>query len=127
MTIRLIQRLRNNTIKTETRLYVRIALQESDLHLLEAIQACFGGSISKRFHPKSDSVSYSYSSVSFSNCYNMIKYFDRYNLSSNKYLEYLFFRKAYLMVLREEHLTVEGISILKRLQRTMSRFKHTKK
>jgi len=127
LTIRLIQRLRNNTIKTETRLYVRIALQESDLHLLEAIQACFGGSISKRFHPKSDSVSYSYSSVSFSNCYNMIKYFDRYNLSSNKYLEYLFFRKAYLMVLREEHLTVEGISILKRLQRTMSRFKHTKK
>ena len=121
--IRLLNRLRNNKERTETRLYIRIELQESELHILESIKSTFGGSISKRVH-KTNHISYSYNSVSYQACFKWIQYLDKYNLNSNKYLEYLFLRKAYLLVQSGEHLTTEGVSKLEKIQSTMSRLKN---
>ena len=43
----------------------------------------------------------------------MINYFDKYHLFAGKYVDYLKFRKVYIMITEGKHLEVEGVKKIK--------------
>jgi hypothetical protein len=49
----------------------------------------------------------------------LLDYFDRWHLRSAKYLEYIHFRKAFLLMDRHEHLTAEGLEKIRSLKRKL--------
>ena len=53
-----------------------------------------------------------YGSTSFNSAKKVINYFDQYHLLSSKYINYLKWRKAYLLVQTRLHLTEKGIKKL---------------
>lgn len=75
----------------EVRIVIQIDLQEKDYHIIELIKNNFNGYVGYR---KTNN-SYYYSSVSFKNLKNWIEYLDKYCLCSNKYKEYVIWRKVY--------------------------------
>ena len=50
-----------------------------------------------------------YKSTGFKTAFNLINYFDTYNLFAGKYKSYLKFRKVYIMITEGKHLEVKGI------------------
>ena len=51
----------------------------------------------------------------------MINYFDQYHLLSSKHLNYLKWRKAYILIQNKEHLTELGLEQITKLKKTMNR------
>ena len=51
----------------------------------------------------------------------MINYFDQYHLLSSKHLNYLKWRKAYILIQNKEHLTESGLEQITKLKKTMNR------
>jgi len=82
---------RKNRPKAEVRLQVQIELMEQSLYLLTAVKNSFAGNLYFRKKTKS----YYYNSTSFLVYKRFIQYLDRYNLCSNKYKEYVIWRRAY--------------------------------
>jgi hypothetical protein len=78
----------------EVRLQLHIELSHAYLYLLEAIQTHFGGNLSLRTH-KSGLLLVSYNSTSFFVYLRLIHYLDNYHLCSNKYKEFVIWRRAY--------------------------------
>lgn len=103
--------------RTEVRIVLQID-QKSDL-ILKQIQTVLNGSIGYR---KSQDTYY-YSSVNFSNAFNLIKYLDKYQLMGNKLTQYWIWRKAYLQVQNQTHNTEQGRHYIIALKKTMSRLK----
>ncbi len=50
-----------------------------------------------------------YGSTSFGSAKKVIKYFDTFHLQSSKYINYLKWRKAYILIQNKSHLTDLGI------------------
>lgn len=50
-----------------------------------------------------------YKSTGYSTAHILIKYFDKYNLQSSKFVSFLKFRKVYIMITNELHLIDKGI------------------
>jgi len=124
-TIRIINR--SSRGREEVRLYLRIELNIKDKVIIDELKTTLGGSISIRKHINklSESYSYGYNSVSFTNMLKILKYLDKYSLNS-KYLEYTYIRKAYLIIQDKKHLTEEGINKLKEYRDSISELKKTK-
>lgn len=72
------------------------------------------------------SKSIGWDSVSFSRMYNLLIYLDRYHLCSKKYLEYLYLRKAYIIIQNNDHLTLKGQIKLSSYKKRVSELKHVK-
>jgi hypothetical protein len=54
---------------------------------------------------------FSYSSTNFKVVYNVANYFDIYHLLNvSKWINYINYRKAYRIIQRKEHLTVDGLA-----------------
>ena len=105
---------RNN--RTEVRLAFQIDQKNKELLIL--IQQHLGGNIGYR---KSQDTYY-YSSTSFGSAKNVIKYFDQFHLLSTKYINYLKWRKAYIIIQKNaEHLTTSGLEKINKLKKTMNR------
>lgn len=100
----------------EVRLYIQVD-QKTRL-LLDLIKDNFGGNIGYR---KSQDTYY-YSSTSFGSAKKLIVYLDRFPLQSSKYLNYLKWRKAYLLVQTKNHLTTEGQNMIKQIKSTMNSY-----
>jgi hypothetical protein len=111
--IKIVNRL--NRTKPEIRLSFQID-QKTTL-LLNFIQKLLGGNIGYR---KSQDTYY-YSSTSFGSANKVINYFDHFHLLSSKHVNYLKWRKAYIIVQNKEHLTELGINKLKRIKNTMNK------
>lgn len=78
--------------------------------LLDLIKDKLGGNIGYR---KSQETYY-YSSTSFGSAKKVIKYLDKHHMLSSKHINYLKWRKVYMLVQTKKHLTPEGqIRILK--------------
>ena len=92
----------------------QIVLKKNDILLL--IKDFFGGNIGYR---KSKDTYY-YESSSFGTAKNFINYFNYFNLLSSKHVNYLKWRKAYLIVQNRDHLTKEGIDKIVKLKKTMN-------
>ena len=85
--------------------------------LLLLIKEVFGGNIGYRKNQDT----YYYGSTSFGSAKKVIKYFDTYNLQSSKYLNYLKWRKVYIMIQNKDHLTEIGVEKIKYWKESMNR------
>ncbi len=99
--------------KSEIRLNYQIDQKNKDI--LNLIKDYFGGNIGYR---KSQDTYY-YGSTSFGSAKNVINYFDEYHLQSTKYINYLKWRKAYLLIQSKLHLTEQGINNILKLKDSM--------
>jgi len=104
---------RNN--KTEVRLNFQIDQKKKDLLIL--IKDFLGGNIGYR---KSQDTYY-YGSTSFGSAKNVINYFDYFQLLSSKHINYLKWRKAYIVIQNKKHLIDSGLDEIIKLKKTMNR------
>ena len=100
--IKIIKRVTRN--KPEIRLNFQI--DQKDNLILTMIKQYLGGNIGYR---KSQDTYY-YGSTSFGSAKKVIQYFDRYHLQSRKHVNYLRWRKVYLLIQNKEHLLDKGLS-----------------
>lgn len=110
--IKIIERL--NREKPEIRLNYQV--DQKDKLLLDLIKTYFGGYIGYRL--KLDT--YYYGSTSFKSAKLVIDYFDKYHLLSDKHLNYLKWRKAYVLIYKKQHLNINGIEKIKKLKNNMN-------
>jgi hypothetical protein len=111
--IKLITRLNRNI--PEVRLNFQID-QKKD-YLLNLIKDFLGGNIGYR---KNQDTFY-YGSTSFGSAKKVINYFDRYHLLSSKYLNYLKWRKTYILIQNKEHLNSVGLEKIIILKNSMNK------
>lgn len=104
---------RNN--KTEVRLNFQIDQKQNELLIL--IKNVLGGNIGYR---KSQDTFY-YGSTSFGSAKKVINYFDNFHLLSSKHVNYLKWRKAYIIIQNKEHLINLGLEKIKKLKISMVR------
>jgi LAGLIDADG endonuclease len=108
-----------NTDRIEIRL--NFHLDQKDKQILFLIKDLFGGNIS--YIESSDT--YNYGSTSFGSAKKIINYFDHFHLLSSKHINYLKWRKAYLIIQDKNHLTKNGLDKIIKLKNTMNRLKDT--
>ena len=108
---------RNN--KIETRLNFQIDQKGNSILLL--IKNYLGGNIGYR----NSQDTYYYGSTSFASARNVIDYFDCYHLLSSKHINYLKWRKAYLIIQNKDHLNENGLEKIIKLKTTMNRLGET--
>ena len=86
-------------------------------YLLLLIKNFLGGNIG---YEKSQNIYY-YGSTSFGSAKKVINYFDYYHLQSIKHVNYLKWRKSYIIIQNKEHLTKSGIDKILKLKMTMNK------
>ena len=101
--------------RTEVRLNFQIDQKRNNLLIL--IKIFFGGSIGYR---KSQDTYY-YGSTSFASALKVINYFDKYYILSSKHVNYIKWRKAYVIIQSKNHLNKDGINKFTKLKNTMNR------
>lgn len=101
--------------RPEVRLNFQIDQKNNDLLIL--IKNFLGGNVG---HRKSQNTYY-FGSTSFASARNVIKYFDQFPLLSSKHVNYLKWRKAYILIQNKDHLTETGLNIITKLKKTMNR------
>lgn len=111
--IKIINRL--NRIKPEIILNLQIDQKNKDILIL--IKNYLGGNIGYR----SSQDTYYYGSTSFGSAKKIIHYFDKYTLLSSKFIIYLKWRKAYLLIQHRDHLTELGINKIKKLKLSINK------
>lgn len=128
--IKIIKRNINNT---EIRLNFKIDLSprpeaqcampegQNNKDLLLLIQDLLGGNID---YNKSQNT-YCYSSTSLGSAKKVINYLDSFHLLSSKHVNFLKWRKAYLIIQNKDHLNKIGLSKIERLKITMNRLSDT--
>lgn len=106
---------KKDRLKPEIRLNFQIDQKDNCILLL--IKEVFGGNIGYR---KSQDTFY-YGSTSFGSAKKVINYFDKFHLQSSKHINYLKWRKAYLLIQSKTHLTELGINKITKLKISMSK------
>ena len=104
---------------TEVRLNFQIDQKKNNILLL--IKYFLGGNIGYR---KSQDTYY-YGSTSFGSAKNVINYFDHFHLLSTKHINYLKWRKAYLIIQNKEHITKDGLDKIIKFKNSMNRLNIT--
>ena len=102
--------------KPEVRLSFQIS--QKTVFLLELIKSYLGGNIGHRVNHDT----FYYSSTNFKSANNVINYFDKFNLLSSKYLNYLKWKKAYLLIQDRQHLEISGIEKILTLKKSMNSY-----
>jgi len=116
--IKIINRNINNTD-----IILNFQFDQKNMDLLLLIKDFLGGNIGYR---KSQDTYY-YGSTNFGSAKNVINYFDSFHLLSSKHVNYLKWRKAYLIIQNKDHLVTDsasskiGLSKIIRLKSTMNR------
>lgn len=105
----------NNKLNPEIGLAFQIDHKINDILLL--IKNWFRGNIG--YYKTQDT--YYYHSTSFGSNKNITNYFDKYHLQSSKYINYLKWRKAYVIIQDKKHITEKGIDKIKKLKVSMIR------
>lgn len=85
-------------------------IDQKTRQIQDQIKKEFGGSIGYR----KTQDTYYYSSVNFGIANQYLEYFKKFNLLSYKYINYLRWRKVYIMISKKEHLTNIGINKIKK-------------
>lgn len=105
---------RKNRKKPEIKLVIQIDQKEKNLLL--QIQKKFNGSI----HFRASQSTYYYSSVSFSSAKKIIQYFDKFHLMGIKQTQYVLWRKVYVKIQENFHLTTLGVKWITNVKKRMS-------
>lgn len=98
---------RKNKNRTEIRLNFQV--DQKYREILDLIKTELGGNISYRANQDT----YYYGSTSFGSAKKVINYFDNFHLQSSKHINYLKWRKVYLIIQNKEHLGCEKIQKIK--------------
>jgi len=106
-------------LRVEIRLNFKVEQKIKDL--LTLIQATFGGDLGYRKATNT----YYYGSTSFTNARKIIRYFDHYHLLSSKHINYLKWRKVFLLIQGKAHRTPEGIKRILAIKGSMNRNSHS--
>lgn len=101
--------------KTEVRLNYQID-QKKD-YVLILVKEFFGGNIGYR---KSQNTYY-YGSTSYGSAKKVIGYFDYYHMLSSKHINFLKWRKAYIVIQNRDHLSKQGLIKIAKIKSTMNR------
>lgn len=109
--VKIIDRIGRN--KPEIRLNFQIDQKNKDILIL--IKNFLGGNLGYR----SSQDTYYYGSTSYGSAKKVLDYFDRYSLLSSKYINYMKWRKVYLLIQNRDHLTESGICKIKKLKLSM--------
>lgn len=113
-----IKRINRNN-KIEVILIFQIDQKNDDI--LRLIKDFIGGNI--RYRKNQDT--YYYGSTSFGSAKKVINYFDHFHLLSTKHINYLKWRKAYLIIQNKDPLNKYGIEKIIKLKNTMNRLSDT--
>jgi hypothetical protein len=105
-----------NRKKPEIRLNFQIDQKNKDI--LIQIKNYLGGNIGYR----TSQDTYYYGSTNFGSAKKVIDYFDRFHLLSSKHINYLKWRKAYVLIQDRDHLTEKGIEKIIKLKERMNSF-----
>lgn len=97
---------RDSRDKPEIRLNFQI--DQKDDYILKLIKGYLGGNIGY----KKLQETYYYGSTSFGSARKVITYFDKFHLQSRKHVNYLKWRKVYLLIMDKKHLTEKGLSLI---------------
>lgn len=108
---------RNNRV--EVRLNYQIDQKKKDILVL--IRDYLGGNIGYR--KKQDT--YIYDSSTMGSAKNVINYFDHYHLLSSKHVNYLKWRKAYIIIQNKDHLNKKGFEKIMKLKSRMNKLSNT--
>ncbi len=92
-------------INLKTRIKLALLINKDNKELLILIRNFWGGNLS--YNKAKDS--YTYDSSSYGSARKIIKYFDKFHLQSSKYIDYIKWRKVYVLVQNKDHLTDRGI------------------
>ena len=111
--IKIINRM--NKPRPEIRLNFQI--DQKDKNVLFWLKDLFGGNIGYR----ESQDTYYYGSTSFGSALKVIRYFDNFHLQSSKYINYLKWRKTYILIQERHHLTEIGIDKIMKLKKSMNR------
>lgn len=90
-------------------------IDQKEKYLLTLIKNFLGGNI--EYRKKQDT--YYYSSTSFGSAIKIIKYFDKFQLNSLKYIRYLKWRKAYILIQDKNHFSSIGVNKILKLKASM--------
>jgi hypothetical protein len=111
-----------NRVKPNGSTYIEISLYLQLVHknrqLLDVIKEKLGGNIGYSKSPDT----YSYNSTSFGSAKKVIEYLDIYHMLSSKYLNYIKWRKVYILVQTKKQLTPEGLDKILKLKNTMNSY-----
>lgn len=110
-----IKLITKNNNKTEVRLNFQIDQKQNELLIL--IKNYLGGNIGYR----KTQDTYYYGSTSFGSAKKVNTYFDNFHLISSKHVNYLKWRKAYIIIQNKEHLTNLGLEKIKKIKKSMNR------
>jgi hypothetical protein len=104
------------TINLQNKIEIRLNFQidQKKDQILILIKDFLGGNIGYRH---SQDIYY-YGSTSFGSAKTVINYFDHYHLLSSKYINYLKWRKAYIIIQNKDHLNNSGIEKIIKLKNT---------
>jgi len=116
--IKILKRI--NRKNPEIRLSFQID-QKKDF-LLKLIKNFLGGNIGYR----KTQDTYYYSSTSFGSARNVIHFFDKYHLLSSKHVNYLKWRKVYIIIQNRQHLNPLGIKKIIKIKNSMNSFSNEK-
>jgi hypothetical protein len=103
---------KSKTHKLRLSLRLEFKITQKNDKILKIIQQFLGGNL---YFLNSEEIYY-YNSSNFKTAKNVVAYFDKFQLNSSKLIKYLKWRKAYRIVQRKEHLTLEGLNKIKKLQ-----------
>jgi hypothetical protein len=115
---------------SEIRLAFHLCLEEKDreeLFILEAITEYFNKrknnnqNTYKQKQTKTEYGNFDFTWTSFSEAKKIINYFDRFHLLSSKHVNYLKWRKAYIIIQNKKHLTYVGLERLIKLHKSINR------
>ncbi len=105
----------NTKAQTEVRLNFQI--DQKSNHVLIVIKNYLGGNIGYRNLQNT----YYYASTSFGSAKNVINYFDLFHMLSNKHVNYLKWRKAYIIIQDKNHLNSDGINKITKYKNTINK------
>ena len=103
----------NRYHKTELRLNYQIDQKKN--YLLKLIKSFLGGNIGYRENQDT----YCYGSTSFGSAKKVINYFDQYHMLSTKHINFIKWRKAYILIQNKKHLNELGLKKIIKIKETM--------
>jgi hypothetical protein len=95
----------NSSVTFKTRLYFQLSLHKKDENLLELLKNSLN--VGKIYKSRPEAYEFQVSSIKDMKL--IIEFFDKYPLITQKFGDYMLFKKAYELINNKEHLTNEGL------------------
>ena len=109
---------RTRVRNTEVRLNFKVSCKDKEI--LDQLSCTFGSSVGKRVQKSNGKITYYWSSTSFAGAEKVDKYFINHTLQTSKWLNYLMWRSAYLILKSGKINTPEGLEKIRSLKSKMN-------